>query len=426
MPPTVPATSIPTRTRRDRRRFGSRSRDTARSRTAPSRWSRGTPCSICPPRPLSEAPIDVAGSMSQGSTRRPRTSSRSSRHPSPTVRRRVRRRAARRPPIDSVPRPASRRHRDRHRRARMPGPISRDDAPLDDRAARPIDALDHAIETGPSTRRSNADDASHARPDRARRERARADRARADRARKPRSSPSLRAGGHRARDRRTRRGGGAGGDRAGTCPWSRSRPTTTSRPRTMASTRATTAPCGLHQGRPRLAGRRDPPPRRWPTTARSRCGAPTCGGRCATSSPGTTSPPRRSSTSPSARGLRDPVPRVGRRHERISRLLLRRRPDLRRRRLPAAPVARQPPALEARSPTRRWPTRPGCYGHHTIAVQCAATSSRPASTARVVHRASAAPLLDRARAGEPCRGDRLGVQAWSTTEVTVDRLRLAR
>jgi hypothetical protein len=27
---------------------------------------------------------------------------------------------------------------------------------------------------------------------------------------------------------------------------------------------------------------------------------------------------------------------------------------------------------------------------------------------------------------EPCRGTRLGVQAWSTTEVTVDRLLLAR
>ena len=26
---------------------------------------------------------------------------------------------------------------------------------------------------------------------------------------------------------------------------------------------------------------------------------------------------------------------------------------------------------------------------------------------------------------EPCRGDRLGVQAWSTTEVTVDTFRVA-
>jgi len=69
------------------------------------------------------------------------------------------------------------------------------------------------------------------------------------------------------------------------------------------------------------------------------------------------------------------------------------------------------------------PTR--LYGHHTIDVQLradqltASVDGEVVLTVRQLSRCS----IDSGR--EPCRGSRLGVQAWSTTEVTVDRLMLA-
>jgi len=69
------------------------------------------------------------------------------------------------------------------------------------------------------------------------------------------------------------------------------------------------------------------------------------------------------------------------------------------------------------------PTR--LYGHHTIEVQLradqltATVDGEVVLTVRQLSRCS----IDSGR--EPCRGTRLGVQAWSTTEVTVDRLLLA-
>jgi hypothetical protein len=69
------------------------------------------------------------------------------------------------------------------------------------------------------------------------------------------------------------------------------------------------------------------------------------------------------------------------------------------------------------------PTR--LYGHHTIEVQLradqltASVDGEVVLTVRQLSRCS----IDSGR--EPCRGARLGVQAWSTTEMTVDRLMLA-
>jgi hypothetical protein len=69
------------------------------------------------------------------------------------------------------------------------------------------------------------------------------------------------------------------------------------------------------------------------------------------------------------------------------------------------------------------PTR--LYGHHTIEVQLRAdqlTASVDGEVVLTVQQLSRCSI-DSGR--EPCRGTRLGVQAWSTTEVTVDRLLLA-
>ena len=69
------------------------------------------------------------------------------------------------------------------------------------------------------------------------------------------------------------------------------------------------------------------------------------------------------------------------------------------------------------------PTR--LYGHHTIEVQLRADQLTASVDGEVV---LTVPKLSRCSIDsgrEPCRGTRLGVQAWSTTEVTVDRLLLA-
>lgn len=65
------------------------------------------------------------------------------------------------------------------------------------------------------------------------------------------------------------------------------------------------------------------------------------------------------------------------------------------------------------------------YGHHTIEVTLRAdqfTAGVDGETVLTIRRLSRCSIES---GREPCRGGRLGVQAWSTTEVTVDRLMLA-
>jgi hypothetical protein len=66
------------------------------------------------------------------------------------------------------------------------------------------------------------------------------------------------------------------------------------------------------------------------------------------------------------------------------------------------------------------------YGRHTISLTVRAdqltalVDGEPVVTVPALSRSS----IEVGR--EPCRGDRIGIQAWATTEVTVDSFRVAR